>query len=110
MIYSLNSLKGGYIGDYIGTTIEVIIKGDTRSLDSGSHAVAIKEVGGVVSRDRQGQLLAGLQLCVMLCDVYFSAFGTVGQVHWLFSFTALRDLTLGQAPLLPSTNMCTASP
>ena len=37
--YSLNSLKGGYIGDYIGTTIG-LIKGDTRSLDyssSGSH-------------------------------------------------------------------------
>ena len=28
--HSLNSLKGGYIGDYIGTTIGVI-KGDTRS-------------------------------------------------------------------------------
>ena len=36
MSYSLNSLKGGYIGDYIGTTIGVI-KGDTRSLDTGSH-------------------------------------------------------------------------
>ena len=33
--YSLNSLKGGYIGVYIGTTIGVI-KGDTRSLDNGS--------------------------------------------------------------------------
>ena len=32
MSYSLNSLKGGYIGDYIGTTMGVI-KGDTRSLD-----------------------------------------------------------------------------
>ena len=29
-------LKGGYIGDYIGTTIGVI-KGDTRSLDNGSY-------------------------------------------------------------------------
>ena len=28
MSYSLNSLKGGYIGDYIGVT-----KGDTRSYD-----------------------------------------------------------------------------
>ena len=35
MSYSLNSLKGGYIGDCIGGTIGVI-KGDTRSLDSGS--------------------------------------------------------------------------
>ena len=32
MSHSLNSLKGGYIGDYIGTTMGVI-KGDTRSLD-----------------------------------------------------------------------------
>ena len=33
MSHSLNSLKGGYIGDYIiGTTIGAI-KGDTRSLD-----------------------------------------------------------------------------
>ena len=29
--HSLNSLNGGYIGDYIGTTIRVI-QGDTRSL------------------------------------------------------------------------------
>ena len=32
MSHSLNSLKGGYIGDYIG-----VIKGDTRSLDNGSY-------------------------------------------------------------------------
>ena len=31
MNYSLNSLKGGYMGNYVGTTIGVI-KGDTRSL------------------------------------------------------------------------------
>ena len=36
MTFSLNSLKGGYIGDYIGTTIGVI-KWDTRSLDNGSY-------------------------------------------------------------------------
>ena len=30
MSYNLNSLKGVYIGDYIG-------KGDTRSLDNGSY-------------------------------------------------------------------------
>ena len=36
MSYSLNSLKGGYIGDYIGTTIGVIKK-DTRNLDNGSY-------------------------------------------------------------------------
>ena len=33
--HSLNSLKGDYIGEYMGTNIGVI-KGDTRSLDSGS--------------------------------------------------------------------------
>ena len=33
---SLNPLKEGYIGDYVGTTIRVI-KGDTRSLDYGSY-------------------------------------------------------------------------
>ena len=32
MSSSRNSLKGGYIGDYIGTIIE-LIKVDTRSLD-----------------------------------------------------------------------------
>ena len=34
--YSLNSLKGGYIGDYKGTSIG-LIKGDTRSLLSIAH-------------------------------------------------------------------------
>ena len=32
MSYSLNSLKGGHTGEYIGTSIGVI-KGDIRSLD-----------------------------------------------------------------------------
>ena len=36
MSYSLNSLKGGYIGGYIRTTIG-LIKGDTRSLDYSSY-------------------------------------------------------------------------
>ena len=36
MSHSLNSLKGGYIRDYIGDYYGVI-KGDTRSLDSGSY-------------------------------------------------------------------------
>ena len=31
MSYSLNSLKGGYIGNYI-RTIKGVLKGDTRSL------------------------------------------------------------------------------
>ena len=34
MSYSLNSLKGAYIGDYIG-----VIRGDTRSLDYSSYGV-----------------------------------------------------------------------
>ena len=37
MSYSLNSLKGGYIGIVQGYIIGVI-KGDTRSLDNGSYA------------------------------------------------------------------------
>ena len=36
MRYSLNSLKGGYIGEYIG-----VVKGATRSLDYGSYRVHI---------------------------------------------------------------------
>ena len=36
MSYSLNSLKGGYIGDYIRDDYG-FIKGDTRSLDKGSY-------------------------------------------------------------------------
>ena len=36
MSYSLNSLKGRYIGDYIGTTMGVM-KGDTMSLDYSSY-------------------------------------------------------------------------
>ena len=38
MSYSLNSLKGVIWGNIYGTTIGVI-KGDTRSLDSGSDGV-----------------------------------------------------------------------
>ena len=36
MSYSLNSLKGGYIGDYIGDYYRVI-KGGTRSLEYSSY-------------------------------------------------------------------------
>ena len=36
MSYSLNSLKGGYIGDYTWDYYKVI-KGDTRSLDYSSY-------------------------------------------------------------------------
>ena len=41
MCYSLNCLKGGYIGDYIAIGV---IKGDTRSLDYGSYAERSKPV------------------------------------------------------------------
>ena len=44
MSYSLNSLKGGSIGQYIGITIGEI-KGDTRSLDSGSYNLRGKGQG-----------------------------------------------------------------
>ena len=37
--YSLNSLKGGYIRDYLGDYYRVI-KGDARSLDNGSYIPA----------------------------------------------------------------------
>ena len=40
---SLNSLKGGYIEDYIGTTMGVI-EGDTRSLDHSSYGSVPKFV------------------------------------------------------------------
>ena len=36
MSHSLNSLKGGYIGGYIGDYYRGI-KGDTRSLDNGTY-------------------------------------------------------------------------
>ena len=41
MSYSLNSLKGGYIGN--GTTIGVI-KGDTRSLDYSSYVYIDRDI------------------------------------------------------------------
>ena len=37
MSCSLNSLKGGYVGDYIGDYYIGVIKGDARSLDYGSY-------------------------------------------------------------------------
>ena len=37
MSYNLNSLKGGYVGDYIGDHYR-LIKGDTNSLDFLAHA------------------------------------------------------------------------
>ena len=46
MSYSLNSLKGGYIGEFIGDTIRVF-KEDTRSLDNGSNKIVDLKVPGV---------------------------------------------------------------
>ena len=31
--YNLNSLKGGYTGDSMGGLLQLLLKGDTRSLD-----------------------------------------------------------------------------
>ena len=39
MSYSLNSLKGDYIGEYIGDYYIGVIKGDTRSLDYSSYGL-----------------------------------------------------------------------
>ena len=44
MSHSLNSLKGGYIGDYIGSYYRVI-KGDTRNLDYSSYMVGYQDHG-----------------------------------------------------------------
>ena len=46
MSYSLNSLKGGYIGDYIGDYYRVI-KGDTRSLDYSSYDLGFRGLNGL---------------------------------------------------------------
>ena len=56
MSYSLNSLKGGYIKDYIGTTIGVI-KGDTRSLENGSHDFSFWRLRDVEGDSRDPQEL-----------------------------------------------------
>ena len=37
MSHNLNSLRGGYIGDYIWDYYRGLLKGDTRSLDYSSH-------------------------------------------------------------------------
>ena len=59
MSYSLNSLRGGHIGDYIGTTIGVI-KGDTRSLGSSSYTVGAEGLMPTPSRQREdGHKLRG---------------------------------------------------
>ena len=46
MSYSLNSLKGGFIGDYRGNIIGAI-KGDTRSLDYSSYS-DIEDLQGAI--------------------------------------------------------------
>ena len=44
MSYSLNSLKGVYMGDYIGDYYRGT-KGDTRSLDNGSYGYHTTVIG-----------------------------------------------------------------
>ena len=55
MSYSLNSLKGGYIGDHIGG-YERGYEGDTRSLDYGSYGGCPK-IGGPIL---YSQVLGGI--------------------------------------------------
>ena len=50
MSYSLNSLKGGYIG-LIEGTIMGVMKGDTRSLDHGSHGILVVHLLSRTARD-----------------------------------------------------------
>ena len=44
MSYSLNSVKGGHMGDYIGD-YHGVIKGDTRSLDCSSCQNVLRDEG-----------------------------------------------------------------
>ena len=53
MSYSLNSLKGGYIGDYIGATIGVI-NGDTRSLDYSSYTLENSCIEKLSAQEHEG--------------------------------------------------------
>ena len=42
-------IKGGYIGDYLWGYYKRVIKGDTGSLDSGSHGLTRATPSGSVS-------------------------------------------------------------
>ena len=55
MSYSLNSLKGLYIWDYIGD--QGVIKGDTRSSDYSTYVLAAGQVVEEEVRDLHNQLL-----------------------------------------------------
>ena len=66
MSHSLNSLKGGYIGDYIGNYYRVI-KGDTRSLDSGSSINSSVQIVAFVVLNARILVLAPPWLPIFAC-------------------------------------------
>ena len=70
MSYSLNSLKGGYIRDYIGTIIGVI-EGYTRSLDSSSDEVhgGLRQAEGPQQRAARAWLLV-VAACSLHAYIY----------------------------------------
>ena len=72
MSHSLNSLKGDYIEDHIGTIIG-IIKGDTRSLDYSSNV----EFSYEVLHDLEEDLVWGIEWDTSLTNIRRD------QVHFL---------------------------
>ena len=70
MSYSLNSLKGGYIGDYIEDYYRVI-KGDTKSLDYSSYVNAQIRV-------------VHLEPCIRMCRLGYNPRGS--SFHVLFHY------------------------
>ena len=64
MSYSLNSLKGGYIGEYIYRGLGVT-KGDTRSLDYSSYGFRVQGSWVEGSLDYQGLFLCTLWVCTL---------------------------------------------
>ena len=69
--YSLNSSKGGYIGDYIGDYYRVI-KGDTRSLD---YSLEGEEVRVWLSSCQSRNFMQTFQIhTIVTFSILFSAF------------------------------------
>ena len=62
MSYSLNSLKAGYIGDYIGETVMGVIQGDTRSLDYSSDDTVPRMVLAVCQMFRLHEFVLEIEL------------------------------------------------